>query len=237
MSWAGNVGILFCLMGLLLGCKSRSFKGSSASASLLGVVRQMPDSLRENPFGEKQGLRMTDAEMDQLIAQGALEVSEGETWRLQWMDSARTHLKLAREGAEEGLQYELLRLPGSKTKAWVLVLQRLDDHCCSYGRWALYQQKKGVLIDQTEARMPRLDWSDFFSAADLADLQPTSPRYNRYPFAMELMAQPAQIHIDVVADYLELNFPEAQAASLIAHLPAKPRTLIWRDMHFAWAQD
>ncbi len=237
MSWAGNLGVLLGMMALLLGCKSRSVNGSVPSSDLLGIVRQMPDSLRENPFGEKQGLRMNQTEMDQLIARGEFEVSEGETWRLQWMDSARTHLKLAREGAEEGLQYELLRLPGSKTEIWVLVLQRLDDHCCSYSRWALYQLKKGMLIDQTEVRMPRLDWTDFFAAAQLSDLHPASPQYNRYPFAMQLMAQPAQIHIDVVADYLELNFSEAQAASLIAHLPTKPRSLVWRDQHFVWALD
>lgn len=197
----------------------------------------MPDSFRDNPFGDRQGLDLGPAEMDGLIAKGEMEMPQGHQWRLQFVDSTRSHLRVTRERSEEALRYELLNLGGSKSATWVLVLQGLEDHCCSFGRWALYQVKKGILLDQTKARMPRLDWTDFFTAAQLGDSRPASPKANRYPFSMQVQARPAQISVGVVADYLNLNFPEEQAASLLAHLPDSPRKLIWQDQHFVWASE
>jgi hypothetical protein len=235
-TWIAVVGIMFIMAVLLVGCKSRPANGASSPIDLLGILRKLPDSLRVNPFGDKHGLKLSAREMEKLISQKELELSQGEKWHLQFEDSAQTHLTLTRAETEEGLRYELLSLRGSDARVWVLVLQALEDHCCSYSRWALYLVQKGKLFDQTQLRMPQLDWADFFAPTQLAGAHPASPQGNRYPFSMRLQAQPAQIQISVVADYLEQSFPEEQVSSMLAEIPA-PRTLVWEEQHFTWIKD
>ncbi len=232
LSFLGYACLLMLVLGLGSGCKNRANRPLMGSDELRDFFRQLPDSLRENPFGERQGMELSQAQLDELVAKGSLETAQGYTWRLDFADSAQTHLKISRSGPEEALRYELLTLPGPRPTKWVLVLQGLEDHCCSHGRWALYLGKKGEWYDQTAIRMPQLGWENFFTPAQLGASPPPRPRENRYPFSMKLASEPRGIEIQLVADYLELNYPENQVKSMLANFPTAPLQFVWWREHF-----
>jgi hypothetical protein len=80
--------------------------------------------------------------------------------------------------------------------------------------------------------MPHLDWNNFFTPAQLGASPPAAPRENRYPFSMKLSTEPRGIEIQLVADYLELNYPEDQVAGMLANFPTAPLQFVWWREHF-----
>lgn len=231
--WWG-VGLSLVLLLLVMGCKSVPQAHAHVHVDLLTVLSELPDSLRENPFGERQGLELTSAEMDTLVKTGDVTTPKGFRWEIQFKDSLHHHLELTRTyGAEDGLKYEFLRLFSGEEPKWALVLQRADDHCCSFSRWALFEAQEAGLVDRTDL-MPRLDWNDFFAPEDLPDPAPEAPKVNHYPFAMEVHASPPRIEIMLVADYFDLGLPEEQASVFLEHLPQQPKVLVWNGARFEW---
>ena len=230
--------MLGSILLLFTACKVRPEKGVASTMELLSVLRQMPDSLRSNPFGDKSGLELSSEQMDQLIATKEVIVSDDCLWMLEFQDSAQNHLKIRRLRSEEGLQYELLRLKGKNNSNWILITQRLDDHCCSYVRWALFEGKNGKLYDETKARLPKLDWSSFYPKDFFANAsQPEGFRDNHYPIAIVVKHNPPSIQIDLVAEYIALNFPEPQSKLLLENFPKASKFLIWENEKFVWENE
>ncbi len=230
-TWLMLGSILF----LFTACKSRPTMGPAPTMDLLSVFRQMPASLRENPFGEKSGLELTPAQMDQLISTREVVVSDDCMWELAFQDSAQNHLQADRLRSEEGLQYGLLKLKGKKNSEWVLITQRMDDHCCSYARWALFGAQNGELIDRTEGSVPKLNWLDFYSEDVFGKAgQPEGFRDNEYPISIEIKSNPPSIQIGLVADYIDLSFSNDISTPMLEHLPKEPKILVWEDEKFVW---
>ena len=223
--------MVFCLMALC-GCKT-GVHSSSSQMDLRVVFAQLPDSMRENPFGDKQGLKLTDVEMGELSEKG--EVALGDTrWQSQYLDSSGRHLQVMRIGQEEGLQYDLLSLPVKGQRPWVLVVQSLSDHCCNFMRWGLYKVEKKQWTDLTASRMPVLDWGDWFDLSGFKAGRPDVMRVNRYPLQVTVESRPLRIALMPVADYVELEMPEGVANEMMEDWPGGPRVLVWQDGRFVW---
>lgn len=224
--------VLIFLLGSANGCSIRSARQISGSVDLPTFLKALPDSMRQNPFGDRHGLDLSAKEIDALIAAGNVETQRGLIWRHEFIDSSHTHLRVTREGSDESLKYELVSFAAPRSAKWVLVLQTLDDHCCSFGRWALYLHQKGAWKDETGVRMPQPSWENFFSTEALGEPKPAALTGNRYPFLMQVATNPLRIELGIVADYVELSFPEGQASKMLAALPEQPISYVWWKGHF-----
>lgn len=201
---------------------------------LISVVRFLPDSLRENPFGTKKGFQLTDAQLDTLISQRNVVIDADCEWELIHFDSQPNHLKLNRLRSEDGLTYEFLQLSGKRSSKWFLIIQRLDDHCCSHSRWGLFEEKDGILINRTDGRLPDLNWLDFYEKETFPNGQiPEGFAKNRFPIAIEIENH-SKIKIELIAEYISINFPNAISSPMLKNFPKGPKYLIWEDEQFIW---
>jgi hypothetical protein len=225
--------VIVTLLILAFGCKTAPHS-SKSKMELTSIFQHLPDSLRTNPFGDKQGLKVTAEEMQRLINDREIALPGETFWRWEYLDSAHTHLQVMRDGPDEGLQYDLLSLPVKGQAPRVLILQSLSDHCCNFTRWALYQVENSRWTDLTATQMPKIAWTDFFDPAIFPADRPAPIRENHFPFHMELRTRPASIAIEPVADYVELEFPPAVSKPMLAQWPETPKVLIWQDGQFVW---
>ena len=231
------VGIISVLFTTLVSCESVHRLARNSHFNLINVLSELPDSLRNPPFIKTQGKELTSSEMDTLIKNGIVTSSRGNSWKRYYKDSLRTHLQLKRiTGPDEGLKYDFLSLSPKGNPHWVLIIQHVEDHCCSFARWVLLKARKDGWVERTDL-MPRINWNNFFSPNHLPDPAPEGPEIdNYYPFIMEIKLSPPRIEVSLVADYFDLGYSEEPWRMLADHIPDQPKVLIWKNERFVWEE-